>query len=330
MSEFRKITGHKNLIAQLEKSIQEKTYSHAYIFYGEQGVGKKLLAETFARGILCSQPNPPCGSCLSCQKSRSKNHIDLRYLQPEKPHSIGVDDIRHQIVDDMQMKPFEDGHKIYIIPDAQNMTPQASNALLKTLEEPPSYGIIILVTDSMDRLLPTIQSRCMGVEVLPLTNEEVESYLVQLEAISREEAKKIALFARGSIGRALRLLANTDFSQLVDRTIRLLKNLPQLPYYELVANVKEFQRDQGQIYDVFDIMTIWFRDVLLFKATANPQKVLFADSLIDIRKQATMSTYGGIETILEGIDKAKDRLKAHASFDQTLDLLFETIKENIN
>ena len=138
MAGFKEIIGHKREIAHLEQAISAGKVSHAYIFSGEKGTGKKTLADAFAMTLQCeSEGERPCGRCHSCRQAGSGNHPDIIYIRHDKPASIGVEDIRDQLTGDIQIRPYNGKYKIYIIPEAEKMTVQAQNAILKTIEEPP-------------------------------------------------------------------------------------------------------------------------------------------------------------------------------------------------
>ena len=162
MPSFEEIIGHKQMIEHLKNAIQLEKVSHAYIFEGEKGCGKKTVSEAFAAALQCEhqkEGTDACGTCRSCRQAANKNHPDIIHIIHEKPNSIGVEEIREQVVNDIQIKPYSSKYKIYIISEAEKLTAQAQNALLKTIEEPPSYGIIILLTNNASVLLPTILSR---------------------------------------------------------------------------------------------------------------------------------------------------------------------------
>ena len=147
MSGFQDIVGHKQNIEHLKNAEKMNKVSHAYIFSGEKGSGKKLLANTFAELLQCeSEGEKPCGKCRSCRQAESGNHPDIIRITHEKPNTISVDDIREQLVGDVQIKPYQSKYKIYIVPDAEKMNVQAQNALLKTIEEPPAYAVILFLT----------------------------------------------------------------------------------------------------------------------------------------------------------------------------------------
>ena len=162
MGTFKDVVGHKDIINYIRNAVREDKVSHAYILNGERGAGKKMLANLFAATLLCEKGWPdPCNECHSCRQAESGNHPDIIKVTHEKPNSISVDDIREQVNNTIMIKPYQGPYKVYIIPQADMMTTQAQNALLKTIEEPPEYAVIMLLTENADTLLPTINSRCV-------------------------------------------------------------------------------------------------------------------------------------------------------------------------
>ena len=175
MANFKDIIGQKQAKEHFQTAIETGNISHAYIINGETGSGRRMLADAFAKALQCEKhPNADsCDGCKSCHQAESGNHPDIRYITHEKA-SISVDDIREQLNNDIQIKPYSSEHKVYIIPEANKMTEQAQNALLKTIEEPPAYAVIILLTDNLNALLPTIKtapsrllSRRMSCQLFP-------------------------------------------------------------------------------------------------------------------------------------------------------------------
>ena len=163
---FNDIIGHEEIIRHLKNAIQTEKVSHSYIFTGDPGSGKKLLAGTYAMTLQCEEGGTePCGHCDSCKKAIGKNHPDIIMVTHEKPNVITIDEIREQIINDVDIKPYCSPYKIYIVANAELMNPQAQNALLKTIEEPPEYAVIMLLTSNIDALLPTIRSRCVRLDL---------------------------------------------------------------------------------------------------------------------------------------------------------------------
>ena len=180
MSGFQDIVGHKQIIEHLKNAEKLNKVSHAYIFSGEKGSGKKLLASRFAELLQCEgEGEKPCGKCRSCRQAESGNHPDIIRITHEKPNTISVDDIREQLVGDVQIKPYQSKYKIYIVPDAEKMNVQAQNALLKTIEEPPAYAVILFLTTNASSFLPTILSRCVVLNIKPVPDQEVRKYLME-------------------------------------------------------------------------------------------------------------------------------------------------------
>ena len=155
MLSFQDIVGHEQIKEHFQNAIENHKVSHAYILTGEAGMGRKSLANAFALALLCEKGGKePCMQCHACKQVLSDNHPDLIHVTHEKPNSIGVDDIREQINDTIMVRPYSSYYKIYIVDEAEKMTQQAQNALLKTIEEPPSYAIILLLTTNQEAFLP--------------------------------------------------------------------------------------------------------------------------------------------------------------------------------
>lgn len=329
MESFKDVVGHKDILKYISSAVENNRVSHAYILNGERGSGKKMLANLFAMTLLCETgDNEPCGKCHSCKQAESGNHPDIIRVTHEKPNSISVDDIRTQVNNTVDIKPYQGPYKVYIIPQADMMTPQAQNAILKTIEEPPSYAVFLLLTENAETLLPTINSRCVMLKLRNIKDTLIKKYLMENLEIPDYKADMCTAFAQGNMGRAI-MLANSDhFNEIREEAVQLLKHISEMELNEIVAAVKNISVYKLEITDYLDIIMIWYRDVLLYKATKEIDKVVFKDQLQSIKEQARKSSYKGIELILESLEKAKARLKANVNFDLVMELLFLTIKEN--
>ena len=329
MQGFKDVAGHEDIISHLQNAIKMNKVSHAYIFGGEHGSGKKLRASLFAMTLQCeTQGIEPCMQCTSCKKALSKNHPDIINVTHEKPNSIGIEEIRQQLIDDVAIRPYESRYKIYIINDAQKMTLQAQNALLKTIEEPPAYAIILLLADNPDSLLPTISSRCVILNLKPVSDNLVKSYLMERMHIPDYQAEVDASFAQGNIGKAIRIASSEEYGDVMEQALRLVKYAQNMQLYELVEAIKGMTAEKDNIQDYLDIFSMWFRDVLLFKATREVDSLVFKQELNAIRERAQKSSYEGLERIIDAIQTAGVRLRANVNFELTMELLFLTIKEN--
>lgn len=329
MKDFSKVVGHEKIIEYFRNAITMDKVSHAYILNGADKSGKMLLAEAFAAALQCEkQGTDPCGCCHSCKQAAGRNQPDILFVTHEKPNTIGVDDIRKQLNDDIVLKPYSSKYKIYIIADAEKMSIQAQNALLKTIEEPPAYAVILLLTTNADGFLPTIQSRCVRLDLKAVSDDKIRKYLMEEKQVPDYQADICVAFAQGNVGKAIRLAGSDDFNEMKNSALQLVKRLKTIELYEMTQAIKQITEYKLDISDYFDLLMLWYRDVLLYKATADANKLIFQDEVYTIKEQASLSSYEGIEWILEALEKAKSRLRANVNFELVIELLLLTIKEN--
>ena len=331
MSSFKDVVGHKNIIKYISSAVQADAVSHAYILNGERGSGKRLLANLFAMSLQCQnreEDGEACGKCQSCKQAQNGNQPDIIKVTHEKPNTISVDDIRTQVNNDIVIKPYSSKYKIYIIPEADLMSAQAQNALLKTIEEPPEYAVIMLLTENAEALLPTIRSRCVMMKLRNIKDQLVKKYLMEHLHVPDYQAEICVAFAQGNMGKAIMLATSEYFNEIKEEVVHLLRNIDEMNVSELMDAVKKCMTYKMEINDYLDMIAIWYRDVLIYKATKNVDRVVFSDQLRYIKARASKSSYEGIENILDAIEKAKARLKANVNFELTMELLLLTIKEN--
>lgn len=329
MAGFKDIVGHEQIIEHLKTAIEMGKVSHAYILNGPDLSGKMMIAEAFARALLCEKQDPDgCGECRSCRQSDDRNNPDIIYVKHDKPNTISVDDIRTQLNNDIVIKPYSNQYKIYIVDEAEKMNQQAQNALLKTIEEPPAYAVVMLLTTNADSFLQTIRSRCITLNLKSVKNDVIKSYLMTEKKIPDYQADVCAAFAQGVVGKAIKLASSDDFNELKESALSLIKRLDDIDLYEMGEAIKQISDYKLQVQDYFDLITVWYRDVLYMKATNDVNGLIFKDEVYDIKKQASKHSYHGIETIIEALDKAKLRINANVNFDLVIELLLMTIKEN--
>lgn len=329
MRSFKDIIGQEQIKEHLEHAILQDRISHAYIIQGEHFSGKEFIAKTFAATLQCEKRGlVPCGECRSCKQFETGNQPDIIYVGHEKPNSIGVEDVRNQVNGDIAIRPYSSPYKIYIINEGEKLTPQAQNALLKTLEEPPAYAVLMILTTNMEALLPTILSRCVVLNMKPVPDEQVKEYLKNELMIPDYKADICAAFARGNIGRAKQLATSEEFENIRNETLSLVKNIRNMELHEVMAAVKKIHEYRINDNEYLDMLAIWYRDVLLFKATNDTNHLIFREEIQYIRKAADKSAYEGIENILKALDNAKSRLRANVNFELVMELLFITIQEN--
>lgn len=329
MAKFTDIVGQEQLKEHLQNAIAMNKVSHAYIINGERNAGKEFIARVFAMALQCEKKEAkPCGECHSCKQALSNNQPDIIYISHEKPNTIGVEDIRAQINNDIVIKPYSSPRKIYIVNEGEKMTPQAQNALLKTLEEPPEYAVIVILTTNVEALLPTVLSRCVVLNMKPVSDALVKKYLMEQLGVPDYKANICVAFARGNIGKAKLLASSEEFEKVKDEAISLVKNINDMEIHEIVKAIKKISEYKFDVNDYLDILMAWYRDVLFFKATKDVNSLVFKEEIQQIMRVSDRSTYEGIETIVNALQSAKKRLEANVNFDLTMELLLLAIQEN--
>ncbi len=330
MQDFGQIVGHEGIIDHLQNSIRAGKVSHAYIFHGEEGMGKKTLAYAFAKTLQCTEGGAvPCTVCKACIQCDSDNHPDIIRVTHERL-SIGVDDIRSQVNADIMVKPYSGPYKIYIIDSAEKLTESAQNALLKTIEEPPAYAVIMLLVSNISLILPTILSRCVILNLKPVSSDSIRKLLMEQHKIPDYKAEMAARFSGGNIGKAIRYAASDDFEHKKEDILHILRYIDEMELSEVMSGLKTLSDNKPSIEEYLDFMLLWYRDILMLKATNDPNLVLYKSDYQLIKKQAGLRSYEEIEKIIGAIEKAKIRLKANVNFDIAIELMLLKIKERRN
>ena len=325
---FKDIVGQEKVVDHMQQAVRSGKVSHSYILYGETGAGKKMLAYTFAAALQCEKKTgEPCMECDSCKKAAGKNHPDIITLTHNKDQVITVDEVREQLVNDISIKPYSSPYKIYIVPDAELMNEQAQNAVLKTIEEPPEYAVILLLTNNIDILLPTIRSRCVRLDLKLVDDGIIKNYLMERMHIPDYQAELDASLAQGSVGRARRAASSEVFAEISRNAMHILTCVEEMEAHEVADVVKEIAGNRQVIQDYLEIFQFWFRDILMFKATREVDKLVFKNELNSIREQASERSYENLEKILDALERTKVRLQANVNVELTLELLFLTIRE---
>jgi len=362
MAHFSDILDQDQIKDHMQNAIKTGKLSHAYIISGESHSGKKMIANIFAKTILCENKVTSgdniesCDECHSCKQAENFSHPDIKIVTHERPRLIRVDEIRQQVCDDVYIKPYSD-HKIYIIPDGDLMNQAAQNAILKTLEEPPSYVVIIILTSNIDAFLPTILSRCIVFPIKPVRDDLLMKYLMEKRKVVDYKARLCVSFAQGNVGKAILLSENEEFEKLKNNVLDFISRLERLQVNEIAdrinmmltsesdgADDEDGQEDDGEekkskkktkkldpelIVNFFDIITFFIRDALVYKAEGVPNHLIFADKLSYISSVTDKCSYEELETILKQIEIARARINANVNALLTLQMLMINVKENL-
>lgn len=326
MYTFQEIRGNTALVRQLRTAAVNGKISHAYLFLGGAGAGKRLAANTFAKALQCEgNGEKPCGNCRSCQAFDHGNHPDVIYVRGEKKTILTVDEVREQILETVNIKPYQYEKKIYIIERADTMNIQAQNALLKTLEEPPAHAVFLLLAERAEAFLPTILSRVVTMQLRPLAEETIAAYLRERERLSEEESHILAAYAQGHIGQALELREDEAFRQMREDILQKMESLPSTPEGEVYLWAKELEVYKNDLR-FLDIMEIWYRDLLLAKCLREERYLIQKDRK-DAIFRAAREPAQQLAKKAEAVQKARMRLIQNANFRLTIEVMLMDIKE---
>ena len=321
MYQFKDIVGHEFVIESLKKAINSGRVSHAYIFDGIEGVGRKLVAETFAKTLQCqSGASEPCNECISCRAFGDSNHPDVIYVKPEKTQALGVDDIREQINKAAKIKPYQYKYKIFIVDNADEMSPQAQNALLKTIEEPPSYAIFLLISSNVKNFLPTIISRCVIYKLKPAGNNDVMNFL-KLQGFNEADAIGAAAPSGGSIGKALMLIEDESFKEDRAEISSHLNSLPDLNLWDILLLAKELEKYKDNAERMLSVMYLWYRDAIIYKATDSIDSFMQMDMTKNIIVFAKNMNLKKLAAGLDSIIEARRALGYNANYLLTMEVM---------
>ena len=247
---FESIIGNEEIKNNLQKSINHQNISHSYLFIGREGIGKKKIAKEFAKSILCLGEEKDQNQCKSCLEFDTDNHPDFTIIQPEG-NSLKIDQIREWQTK-VAERPIISKKKVYLIDDSDKMTTEAQNALLKTLEEPPEFVIILLIGSNESAFLTTIRSRCMILHFQPIPEEEIRNYLRVQE--HRENISDTWLkTCQGSIGKAIELNGKIELYQKAEQLIQSIKQENVLTLWQKAQFLME---NKDQIEGLLDYMNV--------------------------------------------------------------------------
>lgn len=329
MYTFEEIAGNEQMIKQIQKSIAKKRISHAYMIHGQSGTGKKLLANTIAKTLQCEKQSiTPCNQCTSCRTFDSKNNPDIFYITAQKnKNSISVEDIRQQLIKNMEIKQYRYPFKIFIVDKADTMTIAAQNALLKTLEEPPHYGIIFLLANNIDKFLPTILSRCVTMKLRPISTKAIEQYLLDNHIAEQQNVSIFAEYAQGSIGKAIEIATSETFYSMRKDIIEKLISIHKKDLYEIFSMAKELEAYK-QSQQFLDFMYLWYRDLLVYIKCNDTKYIIQKDQQNNIIEFAQNQNEWSILKKIKAIWQAKQQLYANSNFQLTMEVMLMKLKES--
>ena len=319
MSEF--ILGNEKVRNHLKESIIKNTVSHAYILAGDKGIGKEKIAREFAMRLICENNHIGCGRCPSCRQFLANAYPDFFYMDAESKESIGIDRIRENVVSDVAIRPYHGKYKIYVIDEADKMTVGAQNALLKTIEEPPEYVVILLLVRNMSLLLETIRSRCLKLLLSPVSNDRIKGWLCE-SGVSDEIAGVLASYSNGAPGVAKDMAESEDFDSIYEKNVEFLKNICEVGINEILTFIEELKKRTGGFKDFINFLRLWYRDICIIKLTKKKENLIFIREESIIFRLSREYTLQKINSIIDLIDETEIRLNSNVSGDTVMELLF--------
>jgi len=316
---FNRIIGHERAIESLKSSIKNAVVSHSYLFEGEEGLGKKKIALLFAKTLLCKeQKSEPCNRCSSCLKFDSGNHPDFYLVEPEKG-KIKKDEIEG-IIKKSTTAPFESTRKVFVIDDAHTMNLAAMNKFLKTLEEPPKYMNIIMISSSSNQLLPTIISRCQGIRFYPVESNKIVDMLVNIYNKDQVSAKFIAEFAKGSVGKSIKLAQSESFFVLRDNILKLINDIIMGDKTKIFSSIDFFNENKDNIDEILDVFLFYFRDLLIYKEIGESHLIINKDKMDYLSRQSFIHT-DKINDIIVKVQDTKENIKRNINFQLSIETM---------
>jgi DNA polymerase-3 subunit delta' len=325
--EYKDIIGHDLVVKSLKKVCKNNKMSHFYIFEGEEGLGKRSLAKVFAKTLLCEKKGlEPCGECSSCYKFDTETHPDFKEVYPEK------DIIKKGQIDELikfiNRSPFESEKKLIIIDQANLMNKEAQNGLLKSLEEPPAYIHIILISSDAKNLLPTIISRGQTIRFYPIAADRIQDYLVDNLQVKKELAVFLSKLSNGSLGRAIFLSESEDFFKRRDWAIELIDGLSQKEGFRIFLAVDYFYSNKEFTQEMLQIFILWFRDLAVYKTTGNLAFVINKDKEEFLIKQSFMD-FELINDIIEKIQETSSNIQMNVNFQLSIETMLLKIQGEV-
>ena len=316
---FRDIFGHEKQIARLQSSMVQNRTPHAFLFYGMAGIGKRTTATAFAKALNCrANDRDACDACDACRKADHKNHLDIITLEREG-QSIKIQTIR-DLQERMKFKPWEGKRRVCIIDEADRMNDAAANALLKTLEEPPSANILILVTARPSHLPATILSRCRQVGFNPPVEETVASFLQTRLSIDTQAARLLAASSGGSIARALEMQSGSYLSARNELMDILTAAQMQDPLKRL-SRLSSFGQDRDDALERLSILRACYRDAMIYKETGEAGNLINQDRIEIVMSLAGRLSANDISSNIKNIDRAVRAIEQYADKTLTLEVM---------
>lgn len=317
------VIGQEFIMDSFKKAYKNDKVSHAYIIAGPDGIGKSIMGMLMASTILCKGDSKPCGKCDACVKISHGNHPDVKMISP-KGRSIGVDYIR-DLIEEIYTKPYEGDKKVVIIKNSDSITVQGQNAILKTLEEPSKDTTIIMLVENINAILQTIQSRCQILRLGRIPVERINAYLLSL-GVDERSARAASALSDGIVGNGLKFL-DEKFIKLRQEVINKAREIVSASALEVLKSVDFFISNRDKIDTVFDIMTSWYRDIIMLKLTKDNNILMNMDYYDLLVEESQKLSYNRLDSIINIINSSRENINGNANYQLTIEVMLLKIQE---
>lgn len=335
MNYFPTLFGNEFIKHNLVADIYSKTNSHAYIIEGDTGSGKHTVAKLCAAAMFCNRESNakfPCGECSLCKKVLSGISVDVITVNRGERATLGVDTVREKIKEDLNYSPVESPKKIYIIEEADKMTPSAQNSLLLSLEEPPEFVVFFLLVNDASKLLETVRSRCLIYRTEKFTPKQIIEYLTDNKdyskyLIDKDNFDYAVSASEGSIGKAVYLLENDDAEGKKMRRIckETVAALCSKRTYEKLNAVKDFPTDRNEICELLRHIKTAIRDLIVVKKQENPALLFYTDvgEVLDVSSKTSLKK---LIALTNSVTNAESSLSEYVNISSVLTLFATEIQ----
>lgn len=318
------IVGYNWLVQQLQHAVATGVLSQSLLITGPESIGKRTLALAIAEALLCEAPDPlqrPCGLCSACRRAAAGNHPDLRLVEPEtEGRGVKIEQIR-DMERFLSLTPNAGAHKITVIANVELMNPNAGNALLKTLEEPPAYAHLILLATDADTLLPTIVSRSQHLPLRPLDDAIIAQALMERWGVEEAQGLRLARLSGGRMGWAVRALTDPAHLQEMEAALGQLFALLQMDLPARFELAQTLAQNSGGLSQLLEYWRLGWRDVLMLQQ-ANPQELMFLEQRAALEALASRLNVAGTTRMLHLLTETQANLLRNANTRLLLETLF--------
>ena len=321
------VVGHEKAVGLLDRSLKNGKLAHAYLFIGPPHVGKMRLAIDLAKALNCPGEDRPCGHCAQCVRIEELKHADVQVIGLDGRAEIGIDQMR-EMQHSASLKPFEGNYRIFIVDGAEHLSHEATNCLLKTLEEPPSNVQLILLALNERGLLPTLLSRCQKLELRPLSIATFPKILAERWGIPDERAKALAKLSRGCVGWAVSALTDDQLlqerSERLDSLLRLTEEELAERFAHAAQLASQFSRDRQSVYEVLSLWIEWWHDLLLTKVGC-ANFISNVDQEAKLHQESQRYSLKEIKVFVESLQQSMAQLEQNANPRLVLEVLMLSI-----